>query len=188
MFAVFGLILAVNIAANATAAQAQQQPPPGKKTIQDPAEYAAYSAAVSTQDATARAEALEGFVQQYPKSVVLADALEQEMAAYQAAGDSVHVTKVARSLLAADPGNIRAMGIVVALDRISAAQGDNAALNEMCVDASGGMLAVPMWRQPADMSEGDYVMVSKLLNDIFIGAEGFCAVEQKNYSQAKTAG
>lgn len=183
--AVLGLILTVSIAANAIAAHAQQQPPRGQKTIQDPAEYSAYSAAVSTQDATARAEALEAFVQHYPKSMVLADALEQEMAAYQAAGDSAHVTKVARRLLAADPGNIRALGIVVALDRISAAQGDNAALNEMCVDASGGMLAVPMWRQPADMSEGDYVTVSKLLNDIFIGAEGFCAVEQKNYSQAR---
>jgi hypothetical protein len=128
--AMFGLILAVNVAANAIAADAQQQPPAGQKTIQDPAEYAAYTAAVSTQDATARAEALEGFVQQYPKSLVLADALEQEMAAYQAAGDSVHVTKVARHLLAADPGNIRALGIVV--------------------------------------------------------SEGFCAVEQKNYSQART--
>jgi tetratricopeptide (TPR) repeat protein len=179
-----GLILAVNIAANAITIHAQQQPG-GQKTIQDPAEYAAYNAAVTTRDATARAEALEGFVQQYPKSAVLGDALEQEMAAYQAAGDSAHVTKVARRLLAADPGNIRALGIVVALDRISAAQGDNAALNEMCVDASGGMLEVPMWRQPADMSEGDYITVSKLLSDIFTGAEGFCAVEQKNYSQAR---
>src|SRR5579863_9264671 len=132
---VLGLILAVNLGASVVAAHAQAPAPAGQKTIQDPAEYAAYNAAVSTQDATARAEALEGFVQQYPKSLVLADALEQEMAAYQAAGDSVHVTKVARRLLAADPGNIRALGIVVALDRISAAQGDNAALNEMCLDA-----------------------------------------------------
>jgi hypothetical protein len=93
--------------------------------------------------------------------------------------------KVAKRLLAADSGNIRALGIVVALDRVSAAQGDNAALNEMCVDASGGMLEVPMWRQPPDMSEGDYVTLSKLLNDIFVGAEGYCAVQQKNYSQAK---
>src|SRR5580692_7139065 len=118
MLAALGLILAVNIAANVIAAHAQQQPAAGQKTIQDPAEYAAYNAAVTTQDATARAEALEAFVQQYPKSLVLADALEQEMAAYQAAGDSAHVTKVARHLLEADPGNIRALGIVVALDRI----------------------------------------------------------------------
>ena len=169
----------------AVAAASAQQPPSGQKTIQDKAEYAAYADATNTQDATSRAEALEAFVQQYPKSVVLTDALEGEMAAWQAAGDSKQVMKVAKRLLAADQGNIRALGIVVALDRVNAALGDNAALNEMCQYASGGMLAVPMWRQPANMSEGDYVTLSKLLNDIFVGAEGYCAVQQKNYSQAR---
>lgn len=156
-----------------------------KKVIQDPAEYTAYTAAVSTQDATSRAEALEAFIQQYPKSVVFTDALALEMAAWQTAGDSKQVMKAAKRLLAADSGNIRALGIVVSLDRVSAVEGDPAALNEMCVDASGGMLEVPMWRQPADMAEGDYVALSKLLNDIFVGAEGYCAVQQKNYSQAQ---
>jgi tetratricopeptide (TPR) repeat protein len=172
-----GLLVAV--------AASAQQAPTGQKVIQDPAEYNAYAAAVNTADATSRAEALEAFIQQYPKSVVLIDALEQEMAAWQTAGDSKQVMKVAKRLLAADSGNIRALGIVVALDRVSAAQGDNAALNEMCVEASGGMLEVPMWRQPANMSQGDYVTLSKLLNDIFVGAEGYCAVQQKNYSQAR---
>jgi tetratricopeptide (TPR) repeat protein len=167
-----------------TAASAQQAPS-GQKVIQDHAEYDTYTAAVNIADATARAEALEAFIQQYPKSVVLIEALELEMAAWQTVGDSKQVMKVAKRLLAADSGNIRALGIVVALDRVSAAEGDNAALNEMCVDASGGMLEVPMWRQPADMSEVDYVTLSKLLNDIFVGAEGYCAVQQKNYSQAK---
>jgi tetratricopeptide (TPR) repeat protein len=185
-----GLILALAIAANVIATNgiiaSAQQAPAGKKTIQDPDEYKAYSAAVNTADATSRAESLDAYIQQYPKSVVLTDALEQEMAAWQTVGDSAQVKSVAKRLLAVDSGNIRALGIVVALDRVSAAQGDNAALNEMCVDASGGMLAVPMWRQPEDMSEGDYVTLSKLLNDIFVGAEGYCAVQEKNYSQAKT--
>jgi tetratricopeptide (TPR) repeat protein len=167
------------------AAGAQQAPSGQKVVIQDPSEYNAYTAAVSTADATARAEALEAFIQQYPKSVVLIDALELEMAAWQTVGDSKQVMKAAKRLLAADSGNIRALGIVVALDRVSAAQGDNAALNEMCVDASGGMLEVPMWRQPPGMSAPDYVTLSKLLNDIFVGAEGYCAVQQKNYSQAR---
>ena len=165
----------------AAAAATAQQPPSGQTTIQDKAEYNTYMAAINTQDATARAEALEGFVQQYPKSVVLMDALEEEMAAWQAAGDSKQVMKVAKRLLAADQGNIRALGIVVALDRVNAAAGDNAALSEMCQYASGGMLADTMWRQPANMSPADYVALSKLLNDIFIGAEGYCAVQEKNY-------
>ena len=169
----------------AVAAAAAQQPPQGQTVIKDPAEYNAYMAAVGTQDATSRAESLEAFVQQYPKTAVMTDALEEEMAAWQAAGDSKQVMKVAKRLLAADQGNIRALGIVVALDRVSAAAGDNAALNEMCQYASGGMLSVPMWRQPANMAPADYVALSKLLNDIFIGAEGYCAVQEKNYSQAR---
>lgn len=179
----FGSLCAISLLLAAVAAAQQPSPAPG--AAQDPAESKAYADAINTQDATSRAEALEAFVQQYPKSVALTVALEEEMAAWQAAGDSKQVMKVAKRLLAADAGNIRALGIVVALDRVDAAAGDNAALNEMCQDASGGMLAVPMWRQPANMSAADYIALSKLLNDIFIGAEGYCAVEEKNYSQAR---
>ena len=150
-----------------TLVAAAQQAPSGQKIIKDPAEYNAYMAALNTQDATARAEALESFAQQYPRSVVLIDALQQEMAAWQ------------------DSGNVRVLGIVVALDRMSAEKGDAAALNEMCIDATGGMRAVPMWRKPANMTDADFASLSKLMNDIFIGAEGYCAVEEKNYSQAR---
>jgi hypothetical protein len=164
---------------------AAQQTVTGQKMIKDPAEYKAYMTALNTQDATGRAEGLAAFVQDYPHSVVLTDALEQEMAAWQAAGDSVQVKRVAKSLLATDGGNVRALGIVVALDRVSAEKGDQAALNEMCLDASGGMLAVPMWKKPAEMTEENFVALSKLMNGIFVGAEGYCAVTQKNYAQAK---
>lgn len=140
--------LALYCAAVALIAPLAAQAPAGPKVIGDPAEYNAYMAALHVQDATARGEALEAFVQQYPQSVVFKDALEQEMAAWQTAGDSAKVRKVAQRMLAADPGNVRVLGIVVALDRVSAMQGDANALNEMCVDASGGMLAVPMWRRP----------------------------------------
>ena len=166
-------------------AAAQQTNPPGQKVVKDPAEYKAYMAASDTQDATARAEGFAAFVQQYPKSVVLTDALDQEMAAWQQAGDTGQVKRVAKSLLEIDSGNIRALGIVVSLDRTSVEQGDQAALNEMCTDASGGMLAVPMWRKPADMTEADYVNLSKLMSQVFYGAEGFCEVQEKDYSQAR---
>ena len=168
-----------------TLAAAAQQAPSGQKIIKDQAEYNAYMAALNTQDATARAEALESFAQQYPRSVVLVGALQQEMAAWQAAGDSAQVSKVAKRLLAVDSGNVRLLGIVVALDRVSAEKGDTAALNEMCIDATGGMRAVPMWRKPANMTDADFASLSKLMNGIFIGAEGFCAVEEKDYSQAR---
>ncbi|MGB7265608.1 MAG: hypothetical protein WBC92_08855 [Terracidiphilus sp.] len=164
---------------------AAQQAPAGRTVIKDPAEYKAYMTASSTQDATARAEGFAAFVQDYPHSVVLTEALDQEMAAWQQAGDSGEVKKVAKRLLEIDSGNIRVLGILVALDRVSVAQGDKSALNEMCTDASGGMLAVPMWHKPADMTEANYVALSKLMNEVFFGAEGFCEVQEKDYSQGK---
>ena len=169
----------------AVAGAAQQAPGPGQKVIHDPAEYNAYTAAVNTQDATRRAEALEAFVQQYPQSVVLTDALEQELAAWQTVGDSSQMKRVAKRLLAADPGNVRVLGIVVSLERVSASQGDLDSLNEMCVEATGGMREVPMWRKPATMTDADFTALSKLMNDIFIGAEGFCAIHEKNYPEAR---
>jgi tetratricopeptide (TPR) repeat protein len=175
----FALGLFVAVAATA------QKPAAGQKVVQNPTEYDAYAAAVKTQDATARAEALEAFAQEYPHSAVLTDALQQEMAAWQTAGKPAKVKQAAERLLTAEPGNIRVLGIVVALDRASAERGDLAALNEMCVDASGGMLAVPMWRKPANMTDADFASLSKLMSDIFVGAEGYCAVQQKNYSQAR---
>jgi tetratricopeptide (TPR) repeat protein len=181
------LLLACAMAAGAQqpVQQPAQQPAPGQKVIQSKAEYDAYMAALNTQDATERAEGLAAFVQNYPMSVVLGDALEQEMAAWQAAGDSGEVKKTAKRLLDLDHGNIRALGIVVALDRVSATQGDQVALNEMCTDASGGMLAVPMWQKPANMTQADFVSLSKLMTALFTGAEGFCMVQNKDYSQGK---
>lgn len=164
---------------------AQQPSSPAAKVIQDPAEYSAYSAAVAATDPAARATALDAFAQQYPHSVVLIDVLEQEMAAWQAAGNPAKVRDAARALLAADSGNVRALGIVVALDRQSAEQGDADSFNEMCLKATGGLREVPMWRKPAGMTDADFATLSKLMNGIFIGAAGFCANQQRDYSQAK---
>ena len=184
-FAAVLLMLSLACTMTAIAQQAPQQPAPGQKVIQSKPEYDAYMTALKTEDANGRAEALAAFVQNYPNSVVLSDALEQEMAAWQAAGDSGEVKKTAKRLLSLDPGNIRALGIVVALDRVSATQGDLAALNEMCADASGGMMAVPMWRKPENMTQTDFVSLSKLMSALFTGAEGFCMVQNKDYSQGK---
>jgi tetratricopeptide (TPR) repeat protein len=180
-----GLCCIAALLAFAIPFHAQQPSSAGQKVIQDPAEYKAYTAAVSSQDATARAAALDDFTQQYPHSVVLIDALQQEMAAWQAAGESSRVKNTARRLLAADSGNVRALGIVVALDRLSAAQGDAASFNEMCLQATGGMREVPMWQKPAGMTDADFAALSRLMNDIFIGAAGYCALQQKDYSQAQ---
>jgi tetratricopeptide (TPR) repeat protein len=167
-----------------------QQPAPAnpnvtRKVIQDPAEYKAYMAALNTQDAAARATALEAFTQQYPKSVVLSDALANAMAAWQSAGNAAKVEQTARSLLALEPGNVRALAIVVAIDRAKAASGDADALNELCLHSTAGLRELVTWLEPAGMSDADFTLLSRQMSDIFNGAAGFCALQSKDYSQAR---
>jgi tetratricopeptide (TPR) repeat protein len=173
----------------AAALPAQQPAPAGQnatpQVIQDPAEYKAYMAAVNTQDAAARAAALEAFAHQYPKSVVLPNALAAEMAAWQSAGNAAKVEETARSLLALEPGNVRTLAIVVAIDRAKAAQGNADALNEMCLHASAGLRELVTWLKPAGMSDADFILLSRQMSDIFNGAAGFCALQSKDYSQAR---
>ena len=155
-----------------------------KKVIADQAEYNAYMAAVNTQDPREQAEAMESFVEKYPKSVVAADALERAMWDWQSAGDTVKVLEVARELLAADSGNVRALAVVVALDRVSATQGDSAALDELCLYSTAGMREVAMWQKPAGMADADFASLNKQMGGIFNSAAGYCALEQRNFSQA----
>jgi len=124
----------------------QQSPQAGQKVIKDSAEYNAYIVALNTQDAAQRAAAMETFIAQYPGSVVRIDALEQAMAAYQQAGNQAKVMSFAKRLLELDPGHVRALAIVTALDRAAASQGDAKALAEAGADAEKGLKSLPCGR------------------------------------------
>jgi len=167
------------------AGAADQADASGRKFIRDETEYKAYVAAANTEDPKERAEALESFVQQYPKSVVAPDALEQALSAWQAAGDAVKVLEVAKELLQADSGNVRALAIIVALDRLSAAQGDSAALDELCLYSTAGMREISMWQKPSGMADADFAALNKHMTIIFNSAAGYCALQQRNFSQAR---
>lgn len=156
----------------------------GKTVISDQAEYNAFMAASNTQDPKEQAEAFEDFAGKYPKSVVATNALEQSMADWQTVGDSVKVLEVAKEILAADPANIRAMAIVVALERVSAAQGDSSALEEVCLQSTGGMREVTMWQKPEGMADAAFSKLHRQMELIFTGAAGYCALQQRNFSQA----
>ena len=163
----------------------QTQTPPNQKVIKDQAEYNAYITALNTQDPAARGAAMEAFVKQYPQSVVLTDALEQGMAAYQQAGNTAKVEQIAKQLLSLMPNNIRALAIVTALDRNKATQGDQAALREMCTYSQTGLQQLPSWQKPEGMADPDFEKLKTQMADIFNGAAGFCALQAKNYPQAR---
>ncbi len=176
-----------NPAANnpAQSAPSAEENSAGKLIMHDQAEYDAWTAASNTKDPKDRAEAMEAFAQKYPRSVVAKSALEDAMIDWQTAGDSVKVLEVAKELLAQDSGNVRALAIVVALDRVSAAQGDSSALDELCLDSTGGMRIITMWQKPAGMTDADFTLLHKQMDLIFNGAAGYCALQQSNYSQAR---
>lgn len=156
----------------------------GQKVIQDQAEYNAYITALNTADPAAKAAAMEAFARQYPQSVVLTDALEQAMAAYQQAGDQAGVENTARRILKITPDHVRALAIVVTLDRAKAAA-DKAALAEGCADAQTGSAALAKWSKPDSMSDADFAAVRDRISDIFYGALGFCALQKKDWAAAR---
>src|SRR5690242_4032735 len=82
---------------------AQGQEQAQQKVIKDPSEYNAYMSASQQQNPQQKAAAFEQFLQQYPNTVVKQEALEQLMAAYQAANDAQKMQDAANRLLQVDP-------------------------------------------------------------------------------------
>jgi tetratricopeptide (TPR) repeat protein len=165
--------------------QTQANTPASQKVIKDPAEYNAYITALNTQDPTAKAAAMEAFVQQYPQSVVKIDALEQAMAAYQQAGNQQKVEATAKRILELNPNNIRALAIITFINRAQATGGNSAALQEVCNDSQKGTQALPSWEKPAEMNDADFAKLKNQMAEIFDGAAGFCALQNKNYPVAR---
>ncbi|HEY6971240.1 MAG TPA: hypothetical protein VJA94_18665 [Candidatus Angelobacter sp.] len=165
--------------------QPQGSTPTSQKVIKDPAEYNAYVTALNMTDPAQKAAAMEAFVKQYPQSVVLTDALEQAMAAYQQLGNTAKVEEIAKRLLQLMPNNVRALAIVVALDRAKATSGDKAALQEGCGYAQTGVQQLPSWQKPGEMPDADFQKLKDQMSGIFNGAAGFCALNNKDYVNAR---
>ena len=181
--AMLSLILGVAMVLAATTAFAQQT-----KTIKDPAEYTAYIAALNLQDPAAKGAAMEAFVAQYPNSVVKIDALEQAMAAYQQTQNQAKVMEKAKQILALDGSNVRALAIVTVIDRAIATNGGRGApeFKEGCDYAQAGLHQLPSWQKPEGVSDADFNTLRTRMAEIFNGAAGFCALQNKDYGNART--
>jgi len=167
-----------------------QQPAdePAKKAIKDHAEYEVYASAVKIGDPAERATALEAFAQKYPRSVALGQALAEALSAWQQAGNTDQVVDVAKRLLVAEPANIRAMAIVVALDRARAAQllhVDAGLLNEICEFSTSGLNQLPLWQMPAGMSDAQFTAMRNSMTVIFNAGAGTCALSQNDLAKTR---
>lgn len=158
-----------------------------QKTIQDAGEYNAYMAAFNTSDPAAKAAAMEAFAVKYPASVVLTDALEQAMAAYQQAGNAPKVESTARRLLALGPDNIRALAILAFIERTAATAGDAQALAAMREHAARGLRLLPVWEKPSILSDADFAKLHAQVAAVLEGASGFGFYRAKDYAAARKA-
>jgi tetratricopeptide (TPR) repeat protein len=182
--------------AGAQPAPGQQPAAPGqpaapaaaqKKEIKDPAEYNAYMGALNTADANQKAIALEGFLQQFPNSVMKPDALELLMAAYEQAGNAQKVTETAQRLLQSDPNNLKALALMTYTARAQAEANPQTAAQNLAQAgqyAQQGLQAVQTAQKPEGMNDADWQKLKTQVAVIFNGAAGQNDFAQKNYPAA----
>jgi tetratricopeptide (TPR) repeat protein len=164
------------------------KPATDQKVIRDPAEYNAYLSALNTQAPAERAAALESFVSTYPESVMLEDALEAAMAAYQQAGNQAKVEDTAGRILEVDPDNVRALAVVVFSTRYAISRGaNNKDIPVLQTLAARGLKALEHWAKPEDQTESDFEKLKQQMYAIFYGGAAFAALEQKDFSIAQQA-
>lgn len=162
----------------------QPAAPQQKKEIKDPAEYNAYMGALNATDPNQKAIALEGFLQQFPNSVMKPDALELLMAAYQQAGNMAKVTETAQRLVQVDPTNLKALALLTYLGRANATTPQ--ALAQAAQYGQQGLQALKTAQKPEGMNDADWQKLKSQVAPIFSGAVGQNAYANKDYPTAQT--
>jgi tetratricopeptide (TPR) repeat protein len=161
----------------------QANTPTNQKVIKDQAEYNAYMTALNTTDPTAKGQAMEAFVTQYPSSIVKIEALEQAMGAYQQVGNQQKVEQIARQILQLQTGNVRALAIVVFIE---GSQIKDAATGAKArADAEKGLQELPNWTKPEGMSDAEFEKLRNQMAGIFSGTAAFGALQQQDYPAAR---
>ncbi|MGC2497156.1 MAG: hypothetical protein WA374_05405, partial [Acidobacteriaceae bacterium] len=153
--------------------------PCGQITIKDATEYNAWANATSQSSPTAKAEAIEAFLQQYPNSVAKQGMLEALMVAYQQSNNAPKALDAAKRLLQVDPNNLRALIFVVYIEH-QQSNGNQQMLDDAADYAQKGLSA------PKDqcMSDADYDKVKALATPVFYSAIGADDSAKKDYKGA----
>jgi hypothetical protein len=129
-------------------------------TINDPAEYSAYSMAITQADAKAKAAGLESFLTTYPQSIVKKAVLDLLLDTYSQLGDADHGLSAASRLLQVDPGNMKAIFLSMGVKKSQCGKTSD---TQVCDDAAALAqqgLTVPkpdsvsddLWKRQTDVS------------------------------------
>jgi len=135
--------------------------------IKDPAEYNAYSMAISQSDPKAKAAALEEFITKYPNSVAKKAVLDMLVDANQQLGDQQKVLDYATQLLQVDPNNLKAIYISVFIKKAQCAKtSDQATCDDAAALAQKGLNAP----KPAGVSDDDWKKQTDATHPFFLSA------------------
>jgi hypothetical protein len=151
-------------------------------TIQNPAEFNAYQQATSQTDPTAKAQALEDFLKNYPQSVVKKNVLDDLMDTYQQAGKTDEVLSAATRLLQVDPANMKAVYISVQLKRSQCIRTSDP---QVCGDAAALAQKGLSATKPAATSDDDWKKLTAATFPLFHSAVATDAyTAKKDYKTA----
>jgi len=181
------LVLALVALAGGSAVWGQEETGPQPKTIKDPAEHNTYTDAISQQDPNARISSLEGFVIQYPNSVVKEDALLALMGAYFQVQNPAKAMDTAQRLLQVSPDSLRALLVLVSLKTAAAEANQNPRQNlaEAKQLADQGLDALKTASRREGESQQDFDTLKNQSEIIFHGTLGWAALGEKNYAEAQ---
>ena len=183
VFFVSVLALATIVMSTAPVALAQNSSQ-GTITIRTPAEYNAYTSAVSQSTPQAQETALEQFLQMYPQSVVKVDVLQRLMGAYQQTGNINKVLDTAKRLLQADPNNLRALALGSYILRSQAAQKTNPADAQPLNDQAAQYGEQGLKATAPATDDGSFARVKAAVTPIFYGAIASDDLNKKDYAGA----
>jgi len=164
---------------NKTLQQTSQQ-----KVIHDPKEFKTYIDALHLKNPAARGAAMERFAARYPGSAAYPDALQQAMAAYQAAGNRDKVVETGERFLKLDPKNIGVLTILTAIKMNSGTVDGVAEANRF---AERGLQLLPGWQSPPGLSKGQFAATRRQITVVFYEAIGLAALMAKDYPAARDA-
>ncbi len=197
MFATTGLVQAApqqpaagQAGSAAPAQQGSAAPAQQKKEIKNPAEYNAYMGAIQQTDPTAKASALEAFLQTYPESVMKEDALELLMRTYQQTNNLPKTEDAATRLLQANPNNVTALALLSYSKRMQALSSQGAAAQQSLQQAADygqkGITALQTYQKPEGMTDDQFAQLKTQLAGIFNASVGLNALQTKDYASAQS--
>ncbi len=158
-----------------------------QKVIKDPAEHNAYVSAVGQQDPNARVSSIEGFLAQYPGTIMKEDALEALMGAYQQAGNAAKTAEAAGRVLQEAPDNVRAL-LVLAFSRRSAAeanQNPQKNLAEAREFSERGLEALATLKPREGVTPEEFATMKKQFGIYFHATVGLAALQVKDFPAAQ---